>query len=274
MFCYEVTDLSESSNSVSIDEELRQRLYQSVYEEFIGPIDPNSEETLDEFFSPSLRYHAGVLHPRGTQIDSADTKSDTTSEDEEPGATAQVGEKGGALSDEADIPSGASIPKEATDEDYEEPVSLSNARAQSAMSMTLGIRKGDRIAVSIRCAKYSQQKINDKSCYKRIPIQFELPPECIELPTGEGDDLKRGYTIEGEALELWIVFRHRISEGRVMTIALCNTNSASPGQHDEYAACYYQVLLLSSRFQSQFRLGPHPPGMEPGRRIFLRRRGQ
>ena len=67
-FCNEVTDLSENSNSVSVDEELRQRLYKSVYEEFVGPIDPNSEETLDEFSSPSLRYHAGVLHPRGTQI--------------------------------------------------------------------------------------------------------------------------------------------------------------------------------------------------------------
>ena len=122
------------------------------------------------------------------------------------------------------------------------------------MSMTLGIRKGDRIAVSIRCAKYSRQLINDKSCYKRIPIQFELPSECIELPTGEGDDLKRGYTLEGESLELWIIYRHRISEGRVMTIALCNTNSASPGQRDEYAACYYQV-----GFKVSSDLGLIPP---------------
>ena len=253
-FCNEVTDLSENSNSVSVDEELRQRLYKSVYEEFVGPIDPNSEETLDEFSSPSLRYHAGVLHPRGTQIDSTNTRNDATSEDEEPSAAAQVGENGSALSDGADVPSSVPIPKEASGEDFEEPVSLSNARAQSAMSMTLGIRKGDRIAVSIRCAKYSRQKIDDRSCYKRTPIQFELPPECLELPTGEGDDLKRGYTLEGEALELWIVFRHRLSEGHVMTIALCNTNSASPGQRDEYAACYYQV-----GFKVSSDLGLIPP---------------
>ena len=54
-FCDEVTDLDEISNSVSVDEELRRRLYKSVYEEFVGPIDPGSEETLDEFSSPALR---------------------------------------------------------------------------------------------------------------------------------------------------------------------------------------------------------------------------
>lgn len=248
-------ELSESVNSVSVDEELRQRLYKSVYEEFIGPIDPNSEETLDEFSSPSLRYHAGVLHPRGAQIDLANTKSDTDSDNEEPNdGVTQTSTSGSVLSDEADVPSSTPIPKETLDDDFEEPISLSNARAQSAMSMTLGIRKGDRIAVSIRCAKYSRQKIDDKSCYKRIPIQFELSPEYIDLPTGEEDDLKRGYTLEDEALELWFVFRHRISEGFVMTIALCNTNSASPDQRDEYAACYYQA-----GFKVSSNLGLIPP---------------
>ncbi len=122
------------------------------------------------------------------------------------------------------------------------------------MSMTLGIRKGDRISISIRCAKYSRQKIDDKNCYIRIPIHFELSPEDIELPTGDGDDLKRGYELEGEALKLWLVFRHRISEGLVMTIALCNTNSASSSQRDDYAACYYQV-----GFRVSSSLGLIPP---------------
>lgn len=250
-----MTDLTENSDNVSVDEELRQRLYKSVYEEFIGPIDPNSEETLDEFSSPSLRYHAGVLHPRGTQIDSANTKDDAVPNDGKPNDDAvQAGANDSALSDEADVPGSTPISREASDEDFEEPVSLSNARAQSAMSMTLGIRKGDRIAVSIKCAKYSRQKIDGKSCYKRIPIQFELSSEDIELPTGEGDDLKRGYVLEDEALELWLVFRHQISEGLVATIALCNTNSASSSQRDDYAACYYQV-----GFKVSSDLGLIPP---------------
>lgn len=55
----------------AIDEELRNRLYKSVHEEFVGPMDPDSEEILDERDSPASRYHAGVLHPRGAHVDVA-----------------------------------------------------------------------------------------------------------------------------------------------------------------------------------------------------------
>lgn len=59
----------------AIDEELRNRLYKSVHEEFVGPMDPDSEEMLDEGASPALHYHAGVLHPRGAHVDIAQEKS-------------------------------------------------------------------------------------------------------------------------------------------------------------------------------------------------------
>lgn len=251
----EVTDLTGSGNIDSIDEQLRRRLYRSVYEEFVGPIDSDSEETLDEFSSPSLRYHAGVLYPRGTQIDQTDSRDGAVSSDENPKDAAPMFELNEtALHDGSDIPDSADVPKETSDEGYEEPVSLSNARAQSAMSMTLGIREGDRIAVSIRCARYERQKIDDKNCYRRIPVQFNISPEYIELPTGEGDDLRRGYELENEKLKLWFVFRHRISGGRVFTIALCNTHESCPGQRDNYAACYYQV-----GFRVDSDLGLIPP---------------
>lgn len=237
-----MTDLAGNSNENSIDEQLRHRLYKSVYEEFVGPIESGSEETLDELSSPTLRYHAGVLYPKGTQIDSADSKNDATSTGEKnKGTTSQGGLNETALHDESDIPDSADVAKEASDESYEEPVSLSNARAQSAMSMTLGICEGDRITISIKCARYERQTIDGKTCYKRVPIQFKLSPESIQLPTGEEDNLRHGYKLENEKLELWLVFRHRISGGRVVTIALCNTHAASPDQRDNYATCYYQV---------------------------------
>ena len=256
-FCDEVTDLDEISNSVSVDEELRRRLYKSVYEEFVGPIDPGSEETLDEFSSPALRYHAGVLHPRGTQIDPAGLKNDTVSDDrdsKDPSPQSDV--KGNSLHDKADVPDGSDVlmSKEASDEDFEEPISLSNARAQSAMSMSLGVREGDKLSICIKCAKYERQKINNKNCYKRIPIRFDFSADVLALPTGLDDDLRRGYKLDGEALELWLVFRHRIPGGSVITIALCNTNTASSGQCDDYAACYYQV-----EFKVNSGLGLIPP---------------
>lgn len=256
-FCDEVSNLDDNTDGNCLDEELRRRLYKSVYEEFVGPIDPDSGETLDEFSSPSLRYHAGVLYPRGTQIDMAQGKDAVSSDGENPGELAagtSAGNPDSPLPIGSDVPDGSDVSEEASDEDYEEPVSLSNARAQSAMSMTLGIRNEDEISVSIRCARYVRQKVEEKSCYKRIPLRFDLLAEDLELPTGEGDDIRRGYKLDGGALELWVVFRQRIPEGLVLTVALCNMNAAPSGQHEDSSACYYQA-----GFKVSSKLGLIPP---------------
>ena len=241
-FCDGVFELDDNVDCNELDEELRRRLYASVYEEFVGPIDSDSEETLDEFSSPSLRYHAGVLYPRGTQIDAAGDKNASSDDEGLGGSPAGTSAGDSSLPIGADVPDGSEVTEEAPDEDYEEPVSLSNARAQSAMSMTLCVREDDKISVSIRCARYIRQNVDGKSCYRRIPLQFDLSSENVELPTGTGDDVKRGYKLDEGALELWLVFRRPIPEGGVvLTIALCNTNTATSGQRDNSSACYYQV---------------------------------
>lgn len=135
----------------AIDEELRNRLYKSVHEEFVGPMDPDSEEILDERDSPAGRYHAGVLHPRGAHVDvaqgeSAGREADTVLDERNEGPARDGGSPD--IADASDV--GEALP----DEDYEEPVALSNARAQSAISMTVAVRPGDVLSADIRCAKY------------------------------------------------------------------------------------------------------------------------
>ena len=49
----------------AIDEELRNRLYKSVHEEFVGPMDPDSEEILDERDSPAGSVSCWSLAPKG-----------------------------------------------------------------------------------------------------------------------------------------------------------------------------------------------------------------
>lgn len=251
-----MADLTENVNADALDEELRQRLYRSVYEEFVGPIDPDTEEILDEFSSPLMRYHAGVLYPRGTQVNTAGVK-DASPCDEHGGADPfahQTSTEGPLLPANSDIPDGSDVSEEAPNEDFEEPVSLSNARAQSAMSMTVGVREGDELTVNIRCARYVQQHADGTSGYKRVPLKFTLSFNDIELLVDSEGGVKRGYRLDNEDLELWFVFRHRIPGGFVLTIALSNTNEVLSGSNNDFAACYYQV-----GFRVNSNLGFIPP---------------
>lgn len=226
-----------------IDNELRKRLYNSVYEEFVGPIDPASTETLDEFSSPLLRYHAGVLYPRDSSIEDAGTKSDISSTDDssEHEITASA-ESDSSLSAQSDIPDSSDVAVEASDGDFEEPVSLSNARAQSAMSMTIGVQEEDKLSVIVRCAKYIKQNDNNgKSFYKRIPLKFILSSDDIKLPSDNPGDTRHGYKFDEGRLELWLVYRNRISGGIALTVALCNLNRASSAKSEQVSDCYFQA---------------------------------
>ena len=64
--------MGQATDKDEMDNSLRDRLYQSIYEEFVGPADPVSEELID--FSPSQRYNAGVLHPRGASFSLESTR--------------------------------------------------------------------------------------------------------------------------------------------------------------------------------------------------------
>ena len=222
----------------AIDEELRNRLYKSVHEEFVGPMDPDSEEILDERDSPAGRYHAGVFHVDVAQGESAGREADTVLDERNEGPARDGGSPD--IADASDV--GEALP----DEDYEEPVALSNARAQSAISMTVAVRPGDVLSADIRCAKYVRIKVDDKSHFKRVPVHFVFKSGDLAIPSGRHDDVKRVYRLGKEHLELWLVYRRAISGGVVLTVAVCNTDNATGNRSDDDLKCYYQTYLRIS----------------------------
>lgn len=62
-----------------LDNELRDSLYKSIYEEFVGPLDPSSEEVLPQWSRPTSAYSAGILYPIGSEFQEYETSSDNSS---------------------------------------------------------------------------------------------------------------------------------------------------------------------------------------------------
>lgn len=225
-------------NKDEMDNTLRSRLYQSVYEEFVGPIDTTSEEFIA--LSPSRRYNAGVLHPRGSSFTLENIHDDNKVNDDM--LPSQINNAFEVNAPVIEVPD-TSGDHENTNDGFEEPISLSNARAQSALSMTIGIRDGDALAIQIDTAVYRQDSINGQIGFKRHPLHFSLSESDIVIPRGLSDNSaenRTSYVFDDGKLCLWLVHRRRIAEGDIVTIALCNMIEDSS---DNYQNCYYQTTF-------------------------------
>lgn len=225
--------MEKITDKALLDDALRDRLYRAVYEEFVGPLDFEEDEVLD--VSPTLRYNAGVLHPRGSEFDLGDN-------DEGDGADTASGVSltGGTDTPSAagkvpEAPSGAAM---ADGDDYEEPISLSNARQQAALSMTIAVQEGDRLSFEVRAARYETTTVEGKTCYRRIPMHIRLGSDEVELPQKEGKP--KGYKLDDGKLELWVVFRRHIPGASVITVALCNAYESG---RDVPERCYFQASV-------------------------------
>lgn len=129
----------------------RDQLIDFIEKEFIGP-DPidwpgmtqsNGEEILTTD-PPRIRYIAGILYPRET----TDTDVDTREGESEPV---------GASDDEdhGDVPVKGSGSATEFLEDAEELINRSNAYRQSAMSITVAIKKDDEIRAEVSAGTYA-----------------------------------------------------------------------------------------------------------------------
>lgn len=226
-----------------LDNALRDRLYQSIYEEFIGPIDYESEELVD--YSPSQHYNAGVLHPRGSAFALENVQ------DESGNADKQISWTGDPLDLSAPIVDGSEVQGQSdnSNDGFEEPISLSNARLQSALSMTVGVRDGDVLSVEIYTAVYRHETVDGQEKFRRHPLHFSLSAEDIAVPrqlAGDSDSKRTRYVLDDGKLCLWLVHRRHIDGGDIITAALCNMIEDS---NDNYQNCYYQTSfrVLSSK---------------------------
>ena len=229
--------MGQATDKDEMDNSLRDRLYQSIYEEFVGPVDPVSEELID--FMPSQRYNAGVLHPRGASFSLESTRDCNDSEDKRshPSDEPLV-----LPAPDMDVPRTADQGNP-LDDGFEEPISLSNARAQSALSMTVGIRNGDNISVEIDAAVYRSEATGEGERYRRYPLHFRLDADELTVPSGDfdGSQCSRcSYPLDEGRLSLWLVHRRQIAGGDIITVAICNMID---DYGDSYSNCYYQTKL-------------------------------
>lgn len=225
--------MEKTPDKSSLDDDLRDRLYHAVYEEFVGPRDFDDEEILD--VSPTLRYNAGVLHPKGTEFDLGDVVEGNDGGSE---ANPSLSEVLGPSAPGGMVPDSTVLGNETDGDDFEEPISLSNARQQAAMSMTIAVREGDRLSFEVQAARYEAVIIEGKSCYRRIPMHFKLGFGEVELPRKAGKP--RGYRLDEGKLELWVVFRRLIPGASVVTVALCNAYECDK---DAPEKCYFQASM-------------------------------
>ena len=204
------------------DDEMRDSLYRAVYEEFAGPMDPLSEEKL-EWVRPKNAYSVGVLYPMGSEFsevpdeDESVVEGGDTTGDGSQGVV--IGSKMGSLSDE------------------EEPIALSNADFQSAISLTIAVADGDEVGIVVSAGSYSKELEDDKQTSKRKPIMWSV--DAAELPT-ERNKIVR-LDVPETMLAVVMVYRYRIDgESSVITVALRNTKKSLNPKSCDTKDCYFQ----------------------------------
>lgn len=204
------------------DDEMRDALYRAVYEEFAGPIDPLSEEKL-EWVRPKNAYSVGVLYPMGSEFSEVPDEDESVSE---RGETTGDGSQGVVIDSEM-----GSL----TDE--EEPIALSNADFQSAISLTIGVDDSDEVGIEVSAGSYNKEFEGEALVYKRKPIIWSA--NVLELPTERKKVVR--LDVPETMLAVVMVYRYHIdSASSVITVALRNTKKSLNPKSCDTKDCYFQ----------------------------------
>ena len=210
------------------DNELRESLYDDVYRDLIGPSDPLSTEEYVSYEPPQAHFAAGILFPRGSEFEECPESADIAEED--------------GSGDDPVVPA-IELPvqrKETVAED-DEPIALSNAREQSAISLTVAIPAGATMTIEVRAAKYVKlgKEKGSPQRYGRVPILWNNSRDPMPIPTCDHRVIR--LDVPGTALRFVAVFRYRIGEANVVTVALENSLKNTSGNRASYSECYFQA---------------------------------
>lgn len=237
----------------------RNQLKEFVEREFIGP-DPidwkghkqeNGEEILYSD-PPRTRYIAGILFPKEvTEVESSEVREGELEEVEQ--------------SDERDE-SGVELPQKIGEkseflEEAEELINRSNAYRQSAMSITVAIKKQDSISVEVLAGVYTtvtetDPKTNKKVLrYPRSQIRWNNDNVALSLPNTAIGMTK--IAIGDTKLQLDITYRYAKEDSIIYTFSLENTiNRPGTFRDDD---CFFQVKF---RLISEKGFSPLPNGQK------------
>ncbi len=230
----------------------REDIINLVEKELIGP-DPidwpgmrqeNGEEILISD-TPGNRYIAGVLYPRNSVLSEQevpDSTEDTQEREEEPTEQNEVTFSGS---------------NREYMEDMEELMDRSNAFNQSAMSITVAIRKDDNINVKVLAAKYEAviTPAEKTPRYYRKPIVWNSE-DPVQLPTQV--EIIKKYPLEETFLQVDFTFRMNKNDYSIYTVTIENTRVRDKnGSFYDGTDCYFQVKMILT---SQLGFVPLPDG--------------
>lgn len=219
----------------------RNQLIDFVEREFIGP-DPidwpgmtqsNGEEIL-RTDPPRTRYIAGILYPRET----TDADVDVREGEWEPMSGEQE-EDAGVVPDKKG--NGESIEFL---ENAEELINRSNAYRQSAISITVAIKKDDTIKVEVSAGTYIKLTATDPETnrevvsYPRTPLLWKNENNAVGLPTADNRIVK--IPINNTGLQFDITYRYRFEDSIIYTFTLENIKTKQ-GNLVRDEDCFFQT---------------------------------
>ena len=214
------------------DNDMRDALYRAVYENLVGPLDESFSGL--EYGNPKSRnsgYAAGILFPAGTEVQEMPDEEGTSHDD------GGVDEKDSA---DANFQSMASGSRAGIIESTDEPISLSNASAQSAISITVRLPRGACIQMEVQAATYSTEKLGERVAYRRHPVSWS---KKIAIPTESGHP--QCFEVGNTKLEAMIAYRYPVGQDSdVLTIALRNTNQSKDPRGSDLSECYFQCKFV------------------------------
>lgn len=219
----------------------RNQLLNFVERELIGPDPVDWEGTLQENGEeiliadpPATRYIAGVLYPQeltDENIETAFPESgifDVEDYDDYEPTEENADEQGDSYE---------------LLEESEELINRSNAYRQSAMSLTVALRAGDKVSARVSAGTYRTKKVINQATgkegvvYPRTAIEWSTSNDGIEVPTRETGIVK--IPVGETGLQLDITYRHNLENGAICTFTLENTKSVDGKSKDD--DCFYQV---------------------------------
>jgi len=229
--------LKETSNKAM--DTRRDQLIEVVEKEFIGP-DPidwegmtqgNGEEII-RTDPPHIRYLAGILYPRESREEmvesheSEELPSEKESEEYEPVPIKTKGSGSEFL------------------ENAEELINRSNAYRQSAISLTVAVKRGDVVHVYVSAGVYTTITAKDPVTNKeyrywpRTAVEWDNDGNALTLSDEKNGIIK--IPVSGTGLQFDITYRYRIGESDIYTFTLENTKKSS-GASVKDDDCYFQT---------------------------------
>ncbi len=210
------------------DDDMRNALYRAVYENFVGPCDESFSGL--EYGNPKSRnsgYAAGILFPAGTEVQDVPDEEGASHDD------GRDDEKDSTPTHSQNI---AASSRGEVIESTDEPISLSNASAQSAISMTVRLPRRASIQIEVHAATYSMEHQDERTSYRRHPVSWS---KQAVIPAEPGRPQR--FVVGDTKLEAMIVYRYPVDQNSdVLTVALRNTNHSNDPRSSDLSKCYFQ----------------------------------